>query len=409
MAFGDSLNFGQFSGPESEIHAQIRFKTDDGTLIDTRGMDDVRIRFQMGAADELTLQLPSRIMSGDQFESVWRTDMSVWQAGSILVAEVGYDGDFKPFQSFEIVSVTNRYPDDRGEESLTVRGVSELARTARNKDPRVWDQDPGSDIAIIEDLADQYGWTNDVDDSKLLNLKHRAKESGKSDLDLLKLIAKQGRLGGPRVDVNRVLSMPTPKVGKLTFVRGLGPPGARRLHSLSMERDGVSQTRVVVLAWDNEEEVWIEKQFEADSFSQDPLLVKQGRKTEAALKIKPGQDIKNQGLVIQVVEHTGSGKDERIEVLNTREYRTDETAEELVKRYFEIREKLSRWATVDVDGHRDLIPYVSFILEGDLARMDKGHWLPLWCEHNFGDGGWTCRCRVIRIIDEENFPVKAVN
>lgn len=405
MGFADSLGFKQYEGPSSEIFAQIKLFTPGGHAIDFQGLDSLKMRLQLGAADELTIQLTAKNIDGD-----WRTDMPIWQVGAIILVHVGYDTFQDYIQKFEVVSTTMKYPSGAGAESMTIRGVSALARAARNKDPRVFDQNPGNDLEVVREIADEYGWSNDVESDDFLNLKHRAKQSGKSDLDLLKLIAKQGRLGGPRVDGFDTLSMPRPVIGKLKFTRGIGDPDARRLHSLSMERDGASQTRVIVVAWNPETEQWVEKQFEADKFSQDPVLVFEGNKAEKALTVSPGGDIKTNTLTLAVVERSGSGKKERVDVINSAVYDRNDglTAEELVRRYFELREKLSRWATIKVDGHSDLIPYVSIQLQGDLAEVDKGNWLPLWCEHTIDSNGWTVSSRVIRIVEEKNFPINAV-
>jgi|14BtaG_2_1085337.scaffolds.fasta_scaffold01621_5 phage protein D len=408
MPLGDKLKFEKFSGPESEIYAQVQFKTSGGYDIDTQGLSSVKVRLQLGSADELTMALPSRVMD-KEYNMVWRPDMSIWQNGSIIHVDMGYDGEFTPMQHFEIVSSTNQYQGSEAE-MLTIRGVSELARAARNQKHRTWDQSPGDDLRVIDDVAAEYGWTVDVDGSDMLNLKQRVKKAGKTDLDLLKLIASQARLGGPRVDYYNTLFMPKPVVGKLKFTRGIGDPDARRLHTLSMERDGGASTRVLVVSWDPTNQTWVEKEFQADKFSGDPVLTFEGAKSEKELRLKPGGDIKTQTLTLAAVEHSGHGSSERVDVLNSAVYEKEDglTAEELAKRYFELREKLSRWATVTVDGHPDIVPYVSIELQGDLAEIDKGHWLPLWVEHTIDSNGWMTTCRVVRIVDERNFPVSSV-
>lgn len=405
MPLIDRLKFKPFEGPSSEIYAQVKLTTPGGTEIDTSGMDSLKMRLQLDAADELTIEMAAQTLDGD-----WRTDMPVWNTGSTILVHVGYDGDFDFMQSFEIVSTTTRYGEDTGGESMTIRGVSELVKAARNKDPRVFDSDPGDDAAIVTSVADEYGWYADVSSDNWLNLKHRVKEAGSSDLDLLKLIAKQARLGGPRVDQFKTLYMPTPQIGPLKFARGYGDADARRLHSLSMERDGGSQTRVAVIAWNPELQDWVQKEFEVNAFGDEPNLVFEGTRAQRPLPVNPGQDVKTSSLTLAVVDYTGSGKNERIDVLNTAIYDTNDglTAEELAKRYFELREKLSRWATVVVDGHADLVPYVSITLQGNLAKIDAGVWLPIWCEHVISSNGWQATCRVIRVVEDVNFPVESV-
>jgi phage protein D len=72
----------------------------------------------------------------------------------------------------------------------------------------------------------------------------------------------------------------------------------------------------------------------------------------------------------------------------------------LAKRWFDLREKLGRWATIEVEGHPDLVPYNAVVVDGDMAKMDKGYWLPTVVEHNFSESGWTTRLTCIRVVED---------
>lgn len=384
-----------FNDPLTEVYAQLRLTSVGGDEIDFAGLDSLRMRLQLNAADELTLDLPAQDIDG-----AWRSDMPVWQQGSVIQVELGYDGELDKIQRFEVVSTTVNYPEGAGGESMTIRAVSDLARAARNTDPRTFDA--GDDVAILDELCSEYDWFNGVT-AALASPKKRLKKSGTSDLKFLKSIANDAAIGGPRLvqvgDLDSLI-MPRPEVGDLKFARGLPASSGewRRLHSLQMNRDGgANKTRVRVTSFDPEKNAFITLEFEADEFGGDPQVTWEG--SQAAKGIQ--SESTTQGLLLKVVEARGYGKNECIDVLASGRFLNETDAESLARRWFLLREKLSRWATAEVDGHKDLVPYSSFELDGNIAAMDKGVWLPVTVEHNIGAGGWSASCRVVRVVEEE--------
>lgn len=378
--------------PSTEIFAQVDLRTPGGNSIDFSGLTSLKMKLQLGAADELTLNMPAQTISLE-----WRSDMPIWQQGAVIKVLVGYDADRELIQNFEIVSTTVNYPDGTAGETLIIRAVSDLARAARNLEPRTFDG--GSDFDVISEICNEFGWTNNVDRTALLNPSERLKESGKSDLDLLKRIAREARLGGPRLTRDNILIMPEPVVGELKFARGIPRKGGpwRRLHSLSMNRDGGHvKTRVAIIAFDPKTETFTQLEFEANEFGGDPRVVYEGAPSINELK----NESTTQGLTLAVVEHRGHGKSERVDVLGTGRFLDETDATALARRWFELREKLSRWATASVDGHAGLQPYESVELDGNLAAMDRGTWLPITIDHDISSTGWISSCKVIRVVEE---------
>lgn len=375
--------------PATEISNQLRLTTEGGAPIDFSGLQSLTMRLQVNAADELEIQLPAQYMDG-----TWRSDMPIWLAGAGIKVESGFNGKFDHIQTFEIVSTTNDYDDDGGE-MMTVRGVSELARAARTKEHRTF---KGDDLSVLDQICAIYGWTNGVNPSTLAGTTQRLKENGKSDLELLKRIAREAVLGGPRVTKDRVLVMPEPVVGKLRYSRGVSEhQDARRLHRVQVNREaGSYSTQVVVIAWDPESQEFVEKRFEADEFGGDPKIAYEGRLATKEL----AHEATTQGLVLAVVDHKGTAKTERVEVLASGRYLNETSAEDLARRWFILRERLSRWADVTVDGSADLLPYEAFELVGNLSAMDRGVWLPNVVQHKVDASGWTCECRAIRVVSE---------
>lgn len=404
-----------------------------GDELDTAGLSSASIRIGLGSADELTLEMPSQ-----DGAYAWRPDMPVWQVGAAVSVFIGYDGDPAYLQTFELVSTTNSYGES-GTPSMTVRGVSELARCARNRGPRVFSGKRDSEI--VDAVCQEYGWTNGVDGTLLINRQHRLKESGVSDLDLLRQIAKEARLGAPRVLSDRKLVMPIP-VAEFppVFTRGDSAVGDAPLLSFSPNREGGHvNTQLVITAWDPVGKQFVESVFEADEFSNDPKLVYSGPAAYAPIS----SESSTRGLILQVIESRGhqfgtvesatsagvasraSGRtggekvkevdpgkkkpkskrvkptsDERVDVLASGVYLDETDAAALARRWFELRERLSRWATADVPGHVDLQPYQAVRVDGALANMDRGLWLPTVIEHSVGSDGWRSKLTMIRIVEE---------
>lgn len=380
---------GKYVDPMKELGNRAGLFTTGGFELDLSGLSSIKARLQINAADELTVVMPAQILDG-----LWRSDMPVWQVGANLVLKMGYNGDLDLIQEFEVVSTTVEYGAD-GEEEMTVRGVSDLARAARNKNHRAF---KGDDKSVIDEICASYGWTNGVT-GELAKSTARLKENGKSDLELLKRIAKEAVLGGPRLTRDKVLLMPSPGVGDLKFARGIPTKSGehRRLHSIQVNREGGAMTtRVAIVGWDPEKKEFVETDFEADEFGGDPKIVYEGKPSTKALK----DEATTQGLVLAVIEHKGQNKSDRVDVLSSGKYLNETDAVDLARRWFILREKLSRWSNVTVDGNADLLPYTSFEIDGNLANMDKGTWLPITIEHVVDQGGWRCECRSIRVVDE---------
>lgn len=388
--------------PTDEISPQIRLTTEGGTEIDFSGMDALTVRLQVGAADELTLVLPAQ-----DSEGAWRSDMPMFQNGGTIVVEAGYNGEFDLIQKFEIVSTTTTYGDDAGGEKATCRGVSDLARCARNKVSRVFDYAPrgygdvrvGADTTIISKICAEYGWTNGCT-GEFQDPPKRVKENGTSDLELLKRIANEALIGGPRLRNDGVLIMPEPIVGDLQYLRGpnYGVSGWRRLHNINANREGAQiSTRVIVVGWDPEKQEYVETEFMADEFGGDPKIVYEGPQATKELTRPPT----TQGLVLSVIEHRGQDAKERVDVISSGRYTNETNAVDLAKRWFLLREKLGKWADLTVDGNAKLLPYVSVEIDGDgLAMNDRGTWLPMIVTHSFTDAGWSANLRCIRVVDE---------
>ncbi len=378
-----------------EVHAQVSIKTEGATDVDWTGLTSLKLRLNLGSADELHLNLPAR----QDDDGEWRPDMPVWQVGGTLVIGMGYDNDVQVIQKFEIVSTSTNYP-EKGAAMMTVRGVSDLARAARNKEPRTFDS--GSDSSILAELCAEYGWSNGIEE-ELADPARRLKEAGTSDLEFLKLIATEARLGAPRLNFDGgggTLMMPTPEAtNAMTFTRGspTDSPNWRRLHQFKPNREGgMTNTKVSVTSFDPGLGEFVEKVFELDAFGGDPTLVYEGPVATQGIQ----SESTTGGMTLSVVEQRGYGKKERHDVLASGRYKDEASAEDLARRWFELREKLSRYCTAKVDGHYDLWPYQAVILEGNMAAVDKGYWLPLMVEHQLSTGGWLTSLKSIRIVEE---------
>jgi phage protein D len=397
------------TGPDREVYGQVFLTTEVEAELDFSGFESIKVRIQLGAADEFTIKLPAQTIDG-----VWRADMPIWSVGGVIRFSVGYDGEFHFIQQFEIVSTKVAYPSGAGGEMMTILAVSDLVRAARQKRARKFSKED-TFLDVIGAICADFGWENGVQSNENttaqigvdLGATFMAKKQGISDLKFLKQLASYLRLGGPRVDgliINR-LTMPEPVVGDLVFARGAADsPGARRLHKLNMNREGGQSTRVVIIGVDPVTNEFVQKEFEVDKFSGDANIVFEGTPSVKPLQGKTQTNT----FTIAVVEHRGHGKKERTDVISKSEFQTDLSAEELASRYFELRERLGRYSTVVTDGHQDLRPYSSFELEGNLANVDKGTWLPVWVEHNIGASGWTARSRALRVIEEPP-PIVAVD
>lgn len=370
----------------------------------------MRIRLQLGSADECEITLEAQDVLGN-----WRPDMGVWQIGGVLKVSAGYDGSAVYIQKFEIISTTNAYGSHDSSPTMTIRAVSDLARAARNRNPRTFaDKD---DAVVLDALCTEYGWVNGVSvdaiTDRTLDLKSkftkkgRIKAQGTTDLELLKTLAADAQLGGPRVDKNGVLIMPEPSAdAPVVFIRGASASGDvldalladyYALLSFSPSREGgADNIQLSIVAWDPEQKAFIEKVFEADEFGGDPKVIYSGPLATAPIS----GESSTRGLTLQVIVARGWNKDERRDVLATGRYINETDASALAKRWFDLREKLGRWATIEVEGHPDLVPYSAIIVDGDMAMMDKGYWLPTVVEHNFGEDGWTTRLTCIRVVED---------
>lgn len=373
-----------------------------GEDIDWTGLSSVRIKIQLGSADELELDLPAQDMGGN-----WRPDMPAWQVGGTLKIALGYDNTVDEIQTFEIVSTTNDYGGMGDLPTMKIRAVSPLVRAVRNRNPRTFaDLD---DRSILDSLCSEYGWTHNIniDPSKAaytsrLSKKGRVKEAGKSDLELLKTIANEAELGAPRLTADGELVMPEPTCDDpIMFVRGTPfyatSQESFQILGFSPSREGGSDTlRLSIVGWDPERKQFIEKVFEADEFGGDPEVVFDG-----PLSIAPiAGESSTRGLTLQVVSSRGWSKDERRDVLASGRFLNETDAASLARRWFSLREQLSRWATIEVEGHPGIVPYEAVQVDGDMAIMDSGLWLPTVVEHNLGDSGWTTRITAIRVVTE---------
>ncbi len=385
---------GTFIDPTTEVAPKLVLSTPGGTEVDISGFTSLKMRLQLGAADELTINMPAQIPDGS-----WRSDMGVWQVGSTILVKMGYDGQLFPMQQFELTGSTVSYP-NAGGESMVVRGVSDLARAARNRVARVFSS--GDDRGVVTQICDEYGWDNGTPSDPVYTNRARLKEAGKTDLELLKRIAREAKIGGPRVEYGGRLVMPEPDIGELRFARGLPSSsslggGWRRCHSINMNRDGgQSVLRVRIKGFDPDTNEFVTQEFEADPFGGQPRITYEGRKSGQPITEESSQG----NLTLQVVEHRGQGRRERIDVLASGVFRTDSDAVELARRWFELRERLSRWSTIVTDGHPDLFPYSAFEIDGNMANMDKGIWLPIYNEHTIDNKGWLCSSRAVRVVEE---------
>ncbi len=371
-----------------------------GEDIDWSGLSSVRIRIQLGAADELELELPAQ----DQ-EDNWRPDMPIWQVGGTLIIALGYDNVVQEVQSFEIVSTTNTYGGSGDLPSMKIRAVSGLARAARNRNPRTFaDLD---DKAILDKICEEYGWTHNIaiDLSKaaytsMLSKKGRVKEAGKSDLELLRVIASEAELGGPRLSSSGELIMPEPSCDDpILFVRGttFNMEDSFQILDFSPSREGGADTlRLSIVGWDPDSKQFIEKVFEADEFGGDPEVVYEGPLSKAPI----ANESSTRGLTLQIISSRGWSKDEKRDVLASGRFLNESDATSLAKRWFDLREKLSRWATISVEGHPGIEPYSAIQVDGNMAIMDTGLWLPTVVEHDVGDSGWTTRITAIRVVTD---------
>ncbi len=396
----------------TRIAALLTITTKGDEEIDWSGFSSLRVRLQVGSADELEMSLPSQNEDG-----TWRPDLPVWQIGATLKVSAGWDGEAEHLQTFEIVSTTNAYPGGGDVPSMTVRGVSDLARAARNRNPRVFADK--QDSVVLDSLCSEYGWTNGVDASAVedntLNLKSkftkkgRIKGQGTTDLDMLRLIAADSELGGPRIDRDGALVMPAPNAdSSLVFIRGAEASGdvvsalledSYALLSFSPSREGgADNVQLVIVAWDPESKRFVEKVYEADEFGGDPKVIFSGNAKSTPM----GSESSTRGLTIQIIKSKGWNPDERRDVIATGRYINETDATDLARRYFNLREKLGRWATIEVDGHAGLLPYCAVTIDGDMAMVDKGYWLPTVVEHNFDDNGWVSRLTCIRIVEDSS-------
>ena len=377
------------SGQE-EIAPLLWIVNDANETVDWSGLTSLKMRLQLGSADELTINIMARDTDGR-----WRPDMGVWQKGGVLVIAFGFDGDYEPMQKFTLVSTTVQYPES-GPETLVVRGVSELARALHNKDARSYSE--ASDEAVVDDICAFYGWDNGVT-AELASSRARIKKKGRTDLDLLRLIATEALLGAPRVDAFGTLTMPEPMIGEHTYARGVPiTSGARRLLNFSPSREGGADAiQIQITGWDPDQEKWVSITYQADEFSEDPEIVFEG---PAAVQAPIPTDSSTRGLTLKVIEVRGQGAGEKKDVIATGTYVREKDAESLAKRWFALREKLSRWSNISVPGHNSLVPYIAVTVEGELADMDKGLWLPTVVEHTLDDKGWKARLTAIRVVQE---------
>lgn len=377
-----------FTAGQDELAPSLFIVNDSNEEIDWSGLDSMTVRLQLGSADELEITLPAKDNSG-----AWRPDMGIWQKGAVLIISMGYDGDFDNIQRFSIVSTTVNYPSD-GAEMLTVRGVSDLARALHNRDARVFSEP--NDMSVIDDICASYGWTNGVT-APLADSRARVKAKGQTDLDILRTISRDALIGAPRLDVFNVLMMPEPLIGDHTYVRGVATNGARRILEFSPSREGGADAiQVQITAWDPAEEKFVDIVFQANEFSSDPEIVFEG---PAAVQEAP-TDSSTRGLTLKVLEVRGYGPEQQKDVIATGQFVNETDAESLAKRWFDLREKLSRWANIEVPGHSSLAPYIAVRVDGELAAMDRGLWLPTTVEHNLSESGWTTKMTCVRVVEE---------
>lgn len=378
--------------PNYEIHAQYRIVSADGEIMDTSGLSSIKARLNLAAGDELTLAMPAQDIDGN-----WRQDFGMWAHGAVIRLDIGYDGDLDPIQRFEIISHKIDYPSDGDAVSLTIKAVSELARASRNTAPRLLE---GSDRSMLDEICAEYGWTNGVT-AAMKDPGVRLKKSGDSDLSLLKLMSQEAGLGGPRVDLDNRFVMPEPSaVDPEVFTRGsIGDmPGWRALHAFAPERHASFVNKVSVVGWDPDAEKFIEVIFRADSAGGQPAIVYRGPPSRQPTI---SEDVKTQTLILSALDDKADPQSSKSkELLASGMFMTDLDAEDLAKRWFKLREKLSRWASIRVDGLASLYPYRAIRVEGDMANTDRGLWLPLWIEHTYDEGGWMTSMKAVRIVTE---------
>lgn len=396
-------------GSASFIAPYIEITTKAGEEVDWRGLQSMRVRLQLGAADELEITITAQNMDGE-----WRPDMPLWQIGGTLKVISGYDGAGEHIQTFEIISTTNSYGSGEDVPMMTIRAVSELARAARNRNSRIYSN--SHDFEIVTRLSSEYGWANgvpvddlidqDLDLKSIFSKSGRTKAQGTSDLELLKQIASNYKLGGPRVDETGALIMPKPSADDpIVFIRGTVSgdiadalfEDSYALLSFSPSREGGSDNiQLSIVGWNPETKTFVEKVFQADEFGGDPKVVYTGTLATASI----ASESSTRGLTLQVIAARGWSVNERRDVLATGRYVNETDATALANRWFNLRERLGRWATIEVEGHPGLKPYRAIVVDGDMAVMDKGYWLPTVVEHNWGDSGWTTRLTCIRVVED---------
>lgn len=373
----------------NKVAPVLKMTNSMGEDIDWSGLSSLKMRLQLGSADELTLVLPAL-----DNESAWRPDMGLWQKGAVLYVELGYDGVTVPIQEFTIVGTTNAYADDAA--SMTIRGVSQLARALHNKDPRTYTEK--NDGAVLDDICSTYGWTNLVDPSKLTNSVKRVKKKGDTDLKLLRAIASEARLGGPTVDVWGNLLMPEPITGAASYTRG--PPetaGAEPILSFQPSREGGGDSvQLQITAWDPEREKFIDVIYKADDFANDPEIVFEGPASKQPIPTESS----TRGLTLAVLAVRGYGNDAKKDVLSSGRLLNEDNVEDIARRWFDLQEKMSRWATIEVGGDSALAPYIAVNIEGQIANMDRGLWLPTVVEHTLDSGGWKSRLTATRVLGD---------
>jgi phage protein D len=380
----------------TDIAPSLMLTNTVGEDIDWAGLTSMTMRLQLGSADELTINIMARDNEGN-----FRPDMGAWQKGATLYVNLGYDGTTAPMQEFTVVSTTVDYP-EVGAESMAIRCVSDLARALHNRDSRVFTE--ADDTAVLDAICADYGWQNGVDGSLLANTRPRIKKKGSTDLDLLRTIARDALLGGPTVDVWGTLHMPEATVGPQVYSRGAAETsGADRLLLFKPSREGGADAiQVQITAWDPVEEQFVDTVFQADEFSSDPEVVFEGK----AASQPTVTETSTRGLTLKIIEVRGHGESAKKDVLGQGRFVEVNDAEDLARRWFALREKTSRWASLTVPGHNSLFPYLAVEVEGQLAETDKGIWLPTVVEHTINDSGWRARITAIRVVQDTT--VKAV-
>src|SRR3990167_1267160 len=175
---------------------RVLLEAQDGEWVDLSGFNSLKCRLQVGAADELTINISGRTNDGK-----WRKDQPIWQNGSTITVYAGYGTDLISLQTFEVVETSSNYDDD---DSLEIFAVSSLARAAQYLEARAVPRG-SSDDDMFKHVASFYGWTPSADKSLTEGYHNLGKERGHSDLELLSSIAAWNDLGGPRVIGNKLI------------------------------------------------------------------------------------------------------------------------------------------------------------------------------------------------------------